>query len=133
MCKSLFSVCKGFLGQLPKPLYYSSLHIIIIWCVCAAFEGFLNWSKDVKIVCVESGLYVGYWSIFCTSVAFTSSWNLWTGGSLSHSRMRPSLSLSRCSWCQCATFGVCDGNCTECVLDDLKSWRRGLSLSLCPC
>jgi hypothetical protein len=133
MCKSLFSVRKEFLGQLPKPLYYSCLHIII-GCVCAAFEGLLNWSKDVKIVCVKSGLYVGYWSISCISVAFTSSWSLWAGGALSRSRMRPSLSLSRCLFlCQCATFGVCDCNCTECVLDDLKSRSRGLSLSLCPC
>jgi hypothetical protein len=29
MCESLLSVCKEFLGQLPKPLYYSHLHIVI--------------------------------------------------------------------------------------------------------
>jgi len=38
--------------------------------VCAAFEGFRNWSKDVNIACVKSGLYVGYWSISCNSMAF---------------------------------------------------------------
>ena len=133
MCKSLFSVCKGFLGQLPKPLYYSCLHIII-WCVYAALRAFFNWSKDVKIVCVKSGLYVGYWSISCNSAAFTSSWSLWAGGHChvagwGHHWFYPDV----CSWCQSETFGVCGSNCTECVLDDLKSRRRGLSLSLSPC
>jgi len=49
---------KNSFGLLPEPLYYNLVQIVI-WCECMSFQGFLKWSKDIKIAwwCVQFGQY----------------------------------------------------------------------------
>lgn len=46
--KEAYSICKDLFHLLPEPPYYRLVQIVI-WCECMAFQGFLKWSKDVKI------------------------------------------------------------------------------------
>jgi len=91
MHKSMFPVCKDFLGVMPKSPYISLLRIVI-WRECMTLNAFfLAMQKDIKMHGNKSGPYAQY-----LSLAFSWFWLPWvTWGQEVCCRMMLSLSLSR--------------------------------------